>query len=464
MLCAVLFISTNGFSQELTKDQQYKIASQKFLNTHFFSHGEGMMLSPDLMTYVDLVTKTYSKLDKGPKKIIRNKIINSRYGFNIHNNEIVGLFNVPYKGMNIGVLGCVACHSGKAAGRFYVGLGNKTIDAYQVGQDAKIIQSGWLQGHLTEERRKIHKDAMHFAKVISDKNITNLTAGIVPVSVIMTFFYTDIGLKYPSDLNRGQVKVPHLWGFHQKREAGVFAGGEMGSENVSWEFGAELFGSNRGSHLKDNLPKLRKMVREVFPHFLPPKYPFDINQVQAQRWKALFEKTCYKCHGTYEKDSQGYPIFKTPKRIPHKVVKTDEDRLKVIPEGFTQQLAKTSVGDLLTMNEIPQKKIGYLAPRLEGSWARFPYLHNASVPTVYDLLSDPETRPKKFSIKDVGEEYRFDKKRLGLKLTGRRLNTSSRKTYDTSKVGHSNAGHYFKSFKKYTHQDKMDIIEYLKTL
>jgi hypothetical protein len=39
-----------------------------------------------------------------------------------------------------------------------------------------------------------------------------------------------------------------------------------------------------------------------------------------------------------------------------------------------------------------------------------------------------------------------------------------RRVYDTSRVGHSNEGHYFESFKNFTHENKIELIEYLKTL
>jgi hypothetical protein len=104
-----------------------------------------------------------------------------------------------------------------------------------------------------------------------------------------------------------------------------------------------------------------------------------------------------------------------------------------------------------------------VAPKLWGVWSRFPYLHNASVPTIYDLLSAPETRPAVFSLKHAGEKERFDEEKLGLnsKDVGR---SSKRQTYDTSRVGHSSQGHYFESFKSFTHENKIELIEYIKTL
>ena len=41
---------------------------------------------------------------------------------------------------------------------------------------------------------------------------------------------------------------------------------------------------------------------------------------------------------------------------------------------------------------------------------------------------------------------------------------SSRRLYNTNRPGQSNEGHYFESFKKLTEEDRLDLIEYLKTL
>ena len=126
------------------------------------------------------------------------------------------------------------------------------------------------------------------------------------------------------------------------------------------------------------------------------------------------------------------------------------------------------LSDIIQYNDRPP---GYFAPRLEGIWARFPYLHNASVPSILDLLNHPLKRPQLFSLKDAGKEYRFDPKSLGLtkvsvKTLSRQLQKRRRPRwiYNTRLIGQSNQGHYFKSFEKLTETHKRDLIEYLKTL
>ncbi|UJP05423.1 MAG: di-heme-cytochrome C peroxidase [Nitrosomonas sp.] len=116
----------------------------------------------------------------------------------------------------------------------------------------------------------------------------------------------------------------------------------------------------------------------------------------------------------------------------------------------------------------------YKARSLNGIWATAPYLHNGSVPTLYDLLlpakreGDPENgeyRPEKF---EVGSRE-FDPVKIGLKSSG-----YQGFTFDTSLRGNSNHGHEYASgktpqlngevLKPLTKEQRLDLLEYLKTL
>ena len=104
------------------------------------------------------------------------------------------------------------------------------------------------------------------------------------------------------------------------------------------------------------------------------------------------------------------------------------------------------------LNELVQSLLVYKAAPLAGVWARAPYLHNASVPTLYDLLLPADQRPKKFTLGN--REY--DTKKVGYQTTGGGY------TFDTSVKGLSNVGHNYGT--TITDEERWALVEYLKSM
>ena len=111
-----------------------------------------------------------------------------------------------------------------------------------------------------------------------------------------------------------------------------------------------------------------------------------------------------------------------------------------------------------------QAKPEYKARLLAGIWSSPPYLHNGSVPTVYDLLSPVSQRPAKFVL----GHREYDPDKMGYQtgaLTGGF-------EVDTSLPGNSNKGHEFRDGPKgngvigraLSEDERRAIIAYLKTL
>jgi len=118
--------------------------------------------------------------------------------------------------------------------------------------------------------------------------------------------------------------------------------------------------------------------------------------------------------------------------------------------------------------------MSYKARPLNGIWATAPYLHNGSVPTLYDLLlpkrraEDPhegEYRPDEFVV----GSREFDAVRVGLKTDG-----YNGFLFRTSIRGNDNSGHEYASGRALqpdgtilpalTKEQRLDLLEYLKTL
>jgi len=100
---------------------------------------------------------------------------------------------------------------------------------------------------------------------------------------------------------------------------------------------------------------------------------------------------------------------------------------------------------------------GYNPPFLDGVWARAPYLHNGSVPTLSDLLEPPAKRPKLFWR---GYDL-YDQENVGfLSQTdeAKRVGTP----YDTSQRSNGNGGHVFGV--DLPAGEKKALVEYMKTL
>ena len=121
---------------------------------------------------------------------------------------------------------------------------------------------------------------------------------------------------------------------------------------------------------------------------------------------------------------------------------------------------------------------GYKARPLNGVWATAPFLHNGSVPTLYDLLSTQEERP---AFVELGNQH-FDPVNVGI-VQGKKYKhkTESYRTVpdykngrfvlDTREPGNFNTGHLFDSNggrgvigETLSHTEKMQLIEYIKTL
>jgi mono/diheme cytochrome c family protein len=84
--------------------------------------------------------------------------------------------------------------------------------------------------------------------------------------------------------------------------------------------------------------------------------------------------------------------------------------------------------------DMPQVLPSYKPRPLAGIWASPPFLHNGSVPTIYDLLSPVSERPKTF----LAGSREYDTRKLGLAQPSGRY-----WTFDTSKDGNHNSGHEF---------------------
>ena len=138
-----------------------------------------------------------------------------------------------------------------------------------------------------------------------------------------------------------------------------------------------------------------------------------------------------------------------------------ERRLPIVgraTSGSTPTGAKANIEQATKdLYKLPKQDPGaaYEARVLTGIWAVGPYLHNGSVPTLYDLLRPAAERPRQFA---VGHEE-FDPVKVGLRTEA----APGRSMFVVDPVqGNGNQGHEYGT--GLSDPDRWALVEYLKTL
>lgn len=231
----------------------------------------------------------------------------------------------------------------------------------------------------------------------------------------------------------------------------------------------------------------------------PPPWPEDvlgpIDRALARQGRALFERRCAGCHAVQVLRGSGNPPEWHVPVVPLTRIGTDPnaargfaartydatrlgvaqpitgvealtvvtgqvknrayDRL-VPPPGIAERAALDGFGRA----NLVRAPCGYKARPLVGVWATAPFLHNGSVPTLWDMLS--QERPATFVVGDrafdpVKVGYRTDRPERGTVL-------------DTALPGNSNQGHWFREGEgpgiigpALAEDERRALIEYLKS-
>lgn len=221
--------------------------------------------------------------------------------------------------------------------------------------------------------------------------------------------------------------------------------------------------------------KLRNLLRlETLASKIPaPKWPDGvfgaIDADRATRGGAIYQKQCAGCHDYAENGIFPDRSFDLDK------IGTDPNRAvnfaKLVGEK-TYAESLHGVLDLVQNKAMAAENISpaeitkyekatiewrgpnkYASRPLNGIWASAPYLHNGSVPTLYDLLLPPDKRPKSFQT----GSREFDPKKVGYVVDG---TIGGSFQFDTTKSGNSNAGHSFGT--TLSEDERLDLMEYLK--
>lgn len=255
---------------------------------------------------------------------------------------------------------------------------------------------------------------------------------------------------------RTVVDIPSVWLQRDKRY-GQWDGNI--ESKILRNLGAELGVVPDPSAVNyDNAVSTAKFIAQL----PPPEWPFPIDAVKAEAGRPIFERICAGCHRP-----EAEPVSLS-------LIATDPARAYGLTPSGRLTLSRLIVEACRDTNEaeckIPADQViadrsrrpGYVPPTLRGIWARAPYFHNGSVPTIAQVLQ-PRLRAASF--------YRgrldYDTKEMGFAWREAAPRTQ---LYDTRLSGYSNAGHslgevFFGGidFEK-DEVSREALLEYLKTL
>ena len=250
-------------------------------------------------------------------------------------------------------------------------------------------------------------------------------------------------LQLPFDGSIGAADILPLWNWTIRKGNGLHWDGLNTSLREIFLNSGIGNGASNGTIRVDNLERMERWI-----HQLPAaSYRGPVDPTLVAQGAKSFQRYCATCH-TVGEDKTGQPI-------PIDVLGTDHHRLGLWSQAIADAFNHLDDYDWTYTNF--RATYGYVASPLDGIWARAPYLHNGSVPSLHDLLEPPERRPTLF--------YRgynvYDPEKMGFIYEGPDAARSGFR-FDTSKAGNGNGGHLWGT--QLSPRVKRALIEYMKTL
>ncbi len=133
-------------------------------------------------------------------------------------------------------------------------------------------------------------------------------------------------------------------------------------------------------------------------------------------------------------------------------IKVSEKSLQAALSGLAPE-GEPSVETVQMNKESPL--LAYKGRPLNGIWATAPFLHNGSVPNLYQLLLPSDQRVTSFAV----GSREFDPVNVGFESAP----SPADFLFDTSLLGNSNAGHEYGTG-KLSDAERWELVEYMKTL
>ena len=265
---------------------------------------------------------------------------------------------------------------------------------------------------------------------------------------------------------------------------GVFGELEIKPEAIGYPSSANI----------PNLAHLEKWVAELWSPQWPMDYLGTIDVNKAEKGKEHYDNNCVSCHSIINRTDPKRRIFVT--MVGLKEIGTDPvmatnaggkgktgilegKKINIVAgekfgaEAYKAQILTNAVEGAILRHPIediealatdylkieksdfnPIATPSYKARPLDGIWATAPYLHNGSIPNIWELLKPSEKRVKSFYV----GSREFDPKHIGFDMSENEMASE----FDTTLYNNSNAGHEYGT--SLSDKEKWELMEFLKTL
>lgn len=356
---------------------------------------------------------------------------------------------------------CLGCHATEFMGEFVIGLGNTSRDWGTRGPNLTALEvaAGLMLAPDSADGRAMAR-FLRGARALSGET------GAAMRGVNPAFRIEEVAASWrrADDLRWSEAPVfdhgpwdgiasdvPAWW--HIQKKHGLYANG-MGRGDFArliQQIGVVMI--EDAAHAASITGGMRDLL--AYLHTLePPVYPGEVDAALVEAGRAVFERSCAECHGTYG-EVETYPNL----LVPVEIVGTDAVYAeRLMSSGLTGWFNESWFAGDGASYAAPTR--AYVAPPLDGVWATAPYFHNGSVPTLVGVL-DSSARPSLWRRSFRSDDY--DLERVGWNYTvpaeGEAL---GRDVYDTRKRGFGNGGHTFGD--ALSGEERRALLEYLKTL
>lgn len=238
--------------------------------------------------------------------------------------------------------------------------------------------------------------------------------------------------------------------------------------------------------LPRDLARLEELTRKIEPPEWPVKLLGAIDMTRAERGAVVFRENCTRCHASPKEENVARrevvlpldQIGTDPRRAQNVQINVGRkpdgtggtsfiEKLKEVAARFTEvaykdhNITPAEQAEMdLPPDQVKWRTTGtYIGRPLVAPWATAPYLHNGSVPTLYDLLQPADKRPRTFPL----GHREYDPVHLGYVTDPARIPDDQRghfPDFDATLDGNRNIGHEFGT--DLPESDKLAILEYLK--